>query len=157
MAFKKKSAGFKRYFQGSFLLLIGALIASKLFRQKFSQKTSQFNEISKAGYPNLEKFIIAQSKFETGNFSSPIFKENNNLFGMKLPKSRSTTAIGENRGHAKFSNTRDSVIDLTMWLNMYKSQAQKITTLSEYVAFLKSKRYFEDSITNYLNGLKKWL
>jgi len=156
MAFKSKSTGYKRYYQRSFLLLIGLLIALKLFRQN-SLRTTKFNEISKAGYPNLEKFLIAQSKFETANYTSNIFRENNNLFGMKLPKSRSTTATGENRGHATFKNTRDSVIDMTKWLNMYRSQAQRITTLSEYVTFLKSKRYFEDSITNYLNGLTRWL
>jgi len=48
----------------------------------------------------MSKLITAQAGFETGNFTSVIFKENNNLFGMKLPKVRKTTAIGENRGHA---------------------------------------------------------
>lgn len=55
--------------------------------------------------------IYAQAKHETGNFTSSIFKNNNNLFGMKLAKKRSTTAIGEKSGHAVYKTLFHSVLD----------------------------------------------
>jgi flagellum-specific peptidoglycan hydrolase FlgJ len=88
--------------------------ASQLsFAQKFSPQNLQ-QEIVKQGikYPDI---VMAQAKIESGHFSSPIFKENNNLFGMKLPESRKTTAIGKNRGHAKYNTWQDSVKDYKLW------------------------------------------
>jgi hypothetical protein len=72
------------------------------------------SEIQKQGivYPDV---ALAQATLESGHFSSPIFKENNNLFGMKLPQIRKTTAIGKNRGHAKYNNWQDSVMDYKLW------------------------------------------
>lgn len=55
--------------------------------------------------------IYAQSVLETGGFDSPIFKENNNLFGMKLPRKRKSHATGENRGHATYKNIKNSIRD----------------------------------------------
>lgn len=43
-------------------------------------------------YPDV---VLAQAKIETGNFTSKIFRENNNMFGMKLPGRRTTTAVGK--------------------------------------------------------------
>lgn len=57
------------------------------------------------------RLIYAQARLETGNFTSDIYKEGYNLFGMKLPKVRPTTATGENRGHAVFPSVWHSVYD----------------------------------------------
>jgi hypothetical protein len=72
------------------------------------------SEIVKQGikYPNI---VLAQATWESGHFKSDIFKENNNLFGMKKPSVRKTLATGENRGHATFKNWVDSVIDYKMF------------------------------------------
>ena len=53
--------------------------------------------------------VYSQAKLESGNFSSKIFKENNNLFGMKRARQRATTATGENRGHATYSSWRQYI------------------------------------------------
>lgn len=65
----------------------------------------------KIKYPET---VLAQAKLETGNFTSAIFRENHNLFGMKVAEKRPTSAIGINRGHAKYRNWRDSVIDYAL-------------------------------------------
>ena len=71
-------------------------------------------EINKLGivYPDI---ALAQAKWESTHFTSDIFKENNNLFGMKLAYQRDTTAIGKHRGHAKYNNWQDSVKDYKLW------------------------------------------
>ena len=49
------------------------------------------------------EIIKAQAILESSNFSSEIFKANNNMFGMKAAALRPTTNIGTNLGHASFN------------------------------------------------------
>jgi len=72
------------------------------------------SEIIKQGikYPNI---VLAQATWESGHFKSDVFKENNNLFGMKKPSVRKTLAVGENRGHASYNNWVDSVKDYKLF------------------------------------------
>ena len=63
---------------------------------------------------------LAQSMLETGNFTSDIFKANNNLFGMKHPSVRPTVSKGPNRGHANYKNWQDSVKDYKLWQDFYR-------------------------------------
>ena len=66
-------------------------------------------------YPDV---ALAQAKWESKHFKSDIFKDNNNLFGMKLAKLRPTTAIGKNKmhgDHAAYRNWQDSVKDYKLW------------------------------------------
>ena len=59
-------------------------------------------------YPNI---ALAQAFWESKHFKSNVFKENNNLFGMKQPKQRKNVATGTNREHATYNNWVDSVRD----------------------------------------------
>ena len=96
-------------------------------------------------FPNV---VFAQAKLESGNFRSKIFEENNNLFGMKQPSVRTTTATGEQYNHATYNSWRESVLDYALYSCKYTSNIQ---TEEEYIAYLGS-RYAED--TNYVNKLK---
>lgn len=94
--------------------------------------------------------VYAQSLLETGNFTSHIFKNNNNLFGMKVATIRPTTNIGEESGHAVFKHWRQSVIDYALYSSCYL----KRMTRAEYFQYLGS-RYAENP--NYVSTLKKIL
>lgn len=94
------------------------------------------------------KIVITQAKLESANFKSKLFKHNNNLFGMKYPKIRKTTAIGVNRNHAVYLNWRESVIDYKIWQDKY---ASKYKSKNEYLRYLK--RYAQD--VNYVEKIKK--
>jgi flagellum-specific peptidoglycan hydrolase FlgJ len=91
--------------------------------------------------------VIAQAIIESGNFKSNIFKENNNLFGMKMPEYRKTTAIGINRGHAVYSSWRESVIDYALW----QGKRARYSTKNQYLRRLKS--YAADP--NYITKIKQ--
>ncbi len=68
-----------------------------------------------SGYGKVPiRVILAQAAHETGGFRSDIYRENRNLFGMKLPSHRPTTALSENRGHAVYSSTWKSMLDYFM-------------------------------------------
>jgi uncharacterized FlgJ-related protein len=95
--------------------------------------------------------VYAQARLETNGFKSKIFKENNNLFGMKTATKRSSTNKGEQHGHAYYDNWRESVLDFALWQCRYLST---INTREEYLRYLKAN-YAEDP--NYINKLNKLL
>jgi uncharacterized FlgJ-related protein len=92
--------------------------------------------------------VLAQAKLESGHYSSYIFIENNNLFGMKAARIRQTTNIGENRGHALFKSWKDCILDYLYYQQTYLYHADN---QEEYLAYL-ANNYAEDP--NYIYKLK---
>lgn len=92
--------------------------------------------------------VYRQAYLETGGFTSNIFLENNNLFGMKLPYIRNTTAIGSQFGHAEYDNWIDSVEDMFLYQDYFSAD---IEDSYNYYDFLEG-RYAED--VNYCDKLK---
>jgi len=64
---------------------------------------------------------LAQSYVETGQFNSKIFRENNNLFGMKQAKQRVNTAKGTQHNHAYYDTWEESVYDYAFYQCRYLS------------------------------------
>ena len=95
--------------------------------------------------------VYAQAQLETGGFTSNIFRENNNLFGMKQAMRRSSTNKGEQFGHAYYDTWRESVLDYALYQCRYLSD---ISTRGEYLQYLK-QNYAADP--NYYNKLLKIL
>lgn len=93
--------------------------------------------------------VLAQAYLESGNFKSKIFIENNNLFGMKEAKIRSTVSRGTNRNHAYYEGWQESVIDYALYYATYLSD---IKTESEYYGYLQ-QMYAEDP--HYVTRLKE--
>lgn len=92
--------------------------------------------------------VLAQSKLETGNFKSGIFKENQNLFGMKEASVRINTAKGTNRGHAYYDSWKESLYDYAFYCSTYLSKIKKEELYFQYL----SDSYAEDP--NYVKRLK---
>ena len=95
-------------------------------------------------YPHI---VYAQSLIETGHFDSKIFKENNNLFGMKQARTRVTTAQGTQYNHAYYDNWRESVYDYAFYQCRYLSG---LKNEEEYLAYL-GRSYAEDP--NYVSKI----
>jgi len=94
-----------------------------------------------------QDIAILQSRLETGNYSSDIFMNGNNLFGMKYPSLRPTVAVGIYREHAKYAHWSDSVIDYALWQEWYLSLGYRIGGGDDndfYLVFLKCIPYAED-------------
>jgi len=94
----------------------------------------------KIKYPET---VLAQAKLETGNFTSAIFKENHNLFGMKVAEKRPTSAVGINRGHAQYRNWKDSVIDYALLQSYIIAKLPNLSS-KEYRTYIQ-KFYSETS------------
>jgi flagellum-specific peptidoglycan hydrolase FlgJ len=94
------------------------------------------------------KIVLTQAKLESGNFKSNIFKSNKNIFGMKYPERRVTTAIGIHKNHSVYSSWRSSVDDYKIWQDKY---AKKYKTKKQYLKYLAL--YAEDK--NYVSKIQK--
>lgn len=112
------------------------------------EKLVQYIKELRIKYPHI---VLAQARLETGNYRSIIFKQNNNLFGMKHPRVRSTTSKGSRFGHAYYNTWRESVIDYAFYS---LSQSKNISSEEEYFGLLGS-RYAENG--SYVEVLKKMI
>lgn len=103
-------------------------------------------------YPEI---VIRQAIVETGHFKSRIFKENHNLFGMKVPYNRkkSKGLIGKHRGHAKYKCWQASVEDYSIWQKYMINKGYLDTTTEQAYLLSLDNMYAEDP--NYIHLLKR--
>jgi uncharacterized FlgJ-related protein len=84
--------------------------------------------------------VLAQAQLETGNFTSIIFQDGMNLFGMKQARIRINTAKGTKKGHAYYNTWEESLYDYAFFSSSY---LYKIKSDREYFQYL-DKYYAED-------------
>lgn len=153
------------------LLLFGLMTAlihflilrNQLFGKKTMNKGNLLNFFIDEGIEdNAARILVAQALHETGGFKSKLFKENNNLFGMKEAVKRPETADGTKNGHAFYSSWQESAEDLLLWLkytgafSTFGNGLKNLPSAEKYALWLKSKGYYEDTFINYQNGLNSW-
>ena len=113
--------------------------------------------LTKAGYSQSQIenwFFIA--KMETANFTSNLVSYNNFL-GMKLAKIRPTSASGETpSGFASYLSLKQCADDLVYYLDYFK-YPKNFSSLSDQIAFMKEKGYFEESFDYYFAAVKAWM
>jgi hypothetical protein len=114
----------------------------------------EFNEdklVSKIKELNFKfpHIVLAQSKLESNNYTSNIFRESNNMFGMKEAKVRLNLAKGTQFGHAYYDNWEDSVLDYALYASSY---LHKCKSEEQYFSLL-GQIYAEDP--DYVSSLKR--
>lgn len=130
-------------------LRVGSASLSRRAEMPFSMENMvQIMDEVGIAYPDI---VLAQAKIETGHFTSKIFRENHNLFGMKLPKQRETTAVGEQYNHARYTSWKQSVIDYKIWQDAVLT---KVKSKRAYLKYL-SENYAQDK--KYIHKLKQML
>lgn len=96
-------------------------------------------------YPHI---VLAQAKLESNNFTSKVFKENNNMFGMRKARRRITSSQSEKNTYAYYRDWVDCVYDYAM----YQSEVMcSVSNEDGYFAKLGEK-YAEDPL--YVTKLK---
>lgn len=101
------------------------------------------------------QLVLTQMMHESADFTSNVYKRNNNPMGMKVPRVRkspyilgSGTKAPSNEGstpYARFASLTDAVKDLFHWLRYNKIRFNEMETIKQYVEALRSKSYFGDS------------
>jgi flagellum-specific peptidoglycan hydrolase FlgJ len=143
-------------------LVIGLLIILFLTSQlKAGMGLKSKGLIWLSKYRALLPYIEAQAKHETGNFTSAVYRNNNNMFGMKNGSIMSAwemvgTVAPDGGTYAKYACDLDSVKDLLQWFE-WKKFPVSVASVEQYASELKSRGYYGDSLANYTNGLKRFL
>jgi len=104
----------------------------------------------------IVRIITAQAMHETGVFTSPVFMENNNAFGMRQPEKRPTVSIGENRGYAVYESVEDSIRDLILWFD-YNKIPVEFNSVGAYTAKIREYSYYEAGYADYTASVKMHL
>lgn len=141
-----------------YLLLVVLFIW--LLRTKNRQKRmSTINEIYKTIYQFLiiegfnykqAQYITAQAAHETGNFTSDIYLNNKNLFGMK--NAGQSLVIGTRKDHAVYASIEDSIRDYRKYY-LRHNYLSYYETPESFVEALKREKYFEADLEAYKKGL----
>jgi hypothetical protein len=119
--------------------------------------------------PTAAKFIVGQARFESANYTSKVFKANNNTSGMKFigqplatrgtlaPMSersstcRSGGTCNNSDHYAKFASVQDSATDKIVRLysktmgGVTPEQLKNAKTAEEFARLLKKRRYYGPS------------
>lgn len=113
---------------------------------------------------NLAQLVVAQSVHETGNYTSGVYLNANNGFGYKYTGSK--YQVGNYHGYGKYQDLDTSAAEMLdyIWRRVgdgsFPTDLTTITTPEQYATLLQNTvlgPYFEDSLTNYTNGITNGL
>ena len=126
---------------------------NKLMSSDFSE--DNLRELLKLLNVSHIDIVINQTRLETGWYSSNLFRNHNNLFGMGYANHRESYAyeytIADNgRKVASYRSWQSSVLDFIEYLKYYESLGNPI---NDYYSFLEDVGYCEKD--SYVNILKK--
>jgi len=146
------------------LLLFGIFLFIRMTRLPSLNQTQQkiIDTLTAGGMSQRAAlFWCAVSMFETGNYTSNVFKLSNNCFGMKVPKYRRSSRSGifqasDGQVYSAYSSIEDSALDILYYCKdqNYPMDFQDVSFLVHY---MKTKDYFEISESVYLAGVQSML
>ena len=123
--------------------------------------------------PMAAKLIVAQARFESADYTSNVYKQNNNTSGIKfigqpnavrgsLAPANERTCNGGCNGdyYAKFNTIQDAINDKIARLynitmrGVTPQQLKDSTDANDFANKLKQRGYFGSTAIDYANGLK---
>lgn len=133
------------------------LLRAKSMTPAMKNAAKVINGILNTPYKHLAKYILAQSQVETGNFTSLLFRQYNNAFGMKNPLVRPSVGYDDpNTQFRAYDSIDQSVEDLVLWMD-YVNFPQYVQDVESYVREMKLRGYFEENESDYLRAMRSWL
>lgn len=100
------------------------------------------------------KMVAAVSAYETGFWTSRIYRKNHNLFGMMHPVIRTSVSLGEKNNFASYQDNDNSIKDFVMYLRYFGYKAEYYGDLYKFVVEMASKCYFEADFEHYYAGVQ---
>jgi hypothetical protein len=115
------------------------------------------NTLCKLGVSDeISIIILAQAIHESANFTSYVFENTWNPFGMKLASVRETTRAGRFKDYSKYNSLEDAVTDYYLYMKSRNISLTGELSVYQYVRLLKSKGYFEDGFNNYYRAVSAY-
>jgi flagellum-specific peptidoglycan hydrolase FlgJ len=128
---------------------------------KCMKQSDQRDVIRHSEYGTYADYIFAQARHESANFTSAVYKKNNNPFGMKVPTHRpflgtAGTKAPDGGVYASYVSDLEAWKDLLKWFR-YNHFPTDLKSVDAYVSQLKAEGYFTDGEKTYLAAVKKWM
>jgi hypothetical protein len=127
-------------------------------------ETLIFDRCKNAGFPLvLCNLIVAQSKHETGNYTSRQFVFNNNAFGYgRILGDPDQIGSGgkhpEDSGvYAKYESLDKCMNDIIQYYTKRKTMFFRVKTAAEFAQLLRDYRYYTDNVANYTRAIVRHL
>jgi uncharacterized FlgJ-related protein len=134
----------------------------KKYNMTIDQKI--YNTAIEQGFnPKAAKLIVAQARFESADYTSNVFKKNNNTSGVKYIGQKNAvqgTLSPEGNYYAKYNTVQDSLNDKIVRLYNIKmrgvtpEQLKNATDATEFANLLKQRGYYGSSAAEYAAGLR---
>jgi hypothetical protein len=122
-----------------------------------------FSEKNLEEYFPYRNWILAQAKHETANFTSNVYKQTNNLFGMKRASKRPQlgtdsliTEGNDGNPFRQYKSPGESVRDYVLYLRHFKVSTG-YSRVDQFLTRLYRQGYWESSYKPYLEGVKRFL
>jgi hypothetical protein len=123
-----------------------------------------YNTAIQQGFNSMAaKLIAAQARFESADYTSSVFKLNNNTSGIKFigqPNAVRGTLSPEGDYYAHFNTIQDSINDKIVRLynitmrGVTPKQLKDTTNATEFANLLKQRGYYGGLASQYAAGLK---
>ena len=119
--------------------------------------------ISQGFNDTTAKLVAAQARFESADYTSNVFKNNNNTSGIKYigqPNATQGTLSPEGNYYAKFNTIQDGINDKIVRLynitmkGITPEQLKNSSDATDFANKLKQRGYYGSSASSYANGLR---
>lgn len=136
--------------------LVILLVGSRTLTKKNPKRTIE-RIINRSKYKDYLPYILAQSKLETGNFTSRLALDEKNLFGMGVPSKRKSLRIGKylapnGERFSVYKSWDDSVKDYLLYLEEFNFPTN-LNSCRAFVTQLQKQGYATDK--NYISKVVK--
>jgi hypothetical protein len=138
-------------------LMVLVLIKTKLMPKIIVRAVLLFSK-----YSALMKYVAAHAQLETANFTSRVYMQDHNCFGMKWTNERrgqvATKGLLSPEGdyYAHYETDSASVLDLLKWFDATRFPVS-VSSADEYANELKKRNYFGGPLATYIQILNKYL
>ena len=146
-----RSAQMRSRKRSKLFLIIGLPIILLLGLMAFLIKRQGWLKVFRnSEYRNYEPWFIAQSKHETNNWKSSLFKNHKSLFGFKESKNVDRDGYRgplspEGNYYAGYFTYEDSAQHLLNWLR-YNKIPFNFNSVDDYIATIRDDGYFTDTL-----------
>ena len=118
------------------------------------------SELQQSGYVYpYSQYWVYVSKMETAGWTSDLFKTRLNLWGMRTPQTRFTTAT--NKGSrdiwANYESVRSAAKDIVLYMDAL-NYPKRVGSLQELIQIMKEKGYYGDEdFGSYYTKVVSWI
>lgn len=127
-------------------------MVKQMYKNRFPDKWAIIQRELKE-YNGLSEYVFAQSMLESAQYSSNVYNNTFNPFGMGVPTKRTSIRIGEYNNFSKYDSFEQAIQDFREYL-IYFNYPTSVKDITEYNNILVLKKYYTASPLTYLKGLK---